>query len=80
MYRWHPRLRVLVLAGAEPPLRRVVLRLLPADFGFSRARGAFSIDHFCAIAMNPKEADDGLADEVIDGLTISRPSALRGHR
>lgn len=29
----------------------------------------FGIDHFCAIAMNPKEADDRvLADEVIDGL------------
>jgi len=30
----------------------------------------FGIDHYCAIAMNPKEADDRtLADEVIDGLT-----------
>jgi predicted metal-dependent TIM-barrel fold hydrolase len=29
----------------------------------------FGIDHFCAVAMNPKEADDRvLADEVIDGL------------
>lgn len=29
----------------------------------------FGVDHFAAIAMNPKEADDrGLADEVIDGL------------
>lgn len=29
----------------------------------------FGIDHYCAIAMNPKEADDrGLADEVIDGM------------
>jgi len=29
----------------------------------------FGIDHFAAVAMNPKEADDrGLADEVIDGL------------
>ncbi len=29
----------------------------------------FGIDHYCAIAMNPKEADDrALADEVIDGL------------
>jgi predicted metal-dependent TIM-barrel fold hydrolase len=30
----------------------------------------FGIDHYCSIAMNPKEADDRtLADEVIDGLT-----------
>ncbi len=29
----------------------------------------FGVDHFAAVAMNPKEADDrGLADEVIDGL------------
>jgi len=37
---------------------------------FETVRAArFGIDHFCAIAMNPKEADDrGLADEVIDGL------------
>ena len=29
----------------------------------------FGIDHFCAVAMNPKEAEDRvLADEVIDGL------------
>ena len=29
----------------------------------------FGIDHFCAVAMNPKEADDRvLADEVIDGI------------
>jgi predicted metal-dependent TIM-barrel fold hydrolase len=37
---------------------------------FETVRAArFGIDHFCAIAMNPKEADDrALADEVIDGL------------
>ena len=37
---------------------------------FETVRAArFGIDHFCAIAMNPKEADDRvLADEVIDGL------------
>ena len=37
---------------------------------FETIRAArFGIDHYCAIAMNPKEADDrGLADEVIDGL------------
>ncbi len=29
----------------------------------------FGIDHYCAIGMNPKEADDrALADEVIDGM------------
>ncbi|MDR2849101.1 MAG: TatD family hydrolase [Verrucomicrobiota bacterium] len=38
------------------------------DFETVRA-ARFGIDHFCAIAMNPKEADDrGLADAVIDGL------------
>ena len=39
----------------------------------------FGIDHYCAIAMNPKEADDrGLADEVIDGLEpyISHPRCV----
>jgi predicted metal-dependent TIM-barrel fold hydrolase len=37
---------------------------------FETVRAArFGIDHYCAIAMNPKEADDrALADEVIDGL------------
>lgn len=37
---------------------------------FEAVRAArFGIDHFCAVAMNPKEADDrALADEVIDGL------------
>jgi len=37
---------------------------------FETVRAArFGIDHYCAIAMNPKEADDRvLADEVIDGL------------
>ena len=37
---------------------------------FETVRAArFGIDHFSAIAMNPKEADDRvLADEVIDGL------------
>ena len=38
------------------------------DFETVRA-ARFGIDHYCAIAMNPKEADDrALADEVIDGL------------
>jgi predicted metal-dependent TIM-barrel fold hydrolase len=38
---------------------------------FETVRAArFGIDHFSAIAMNPKEADDRvLADEVIDGMT-----------
>ena len=37
---------------------------------FETVRAArFGIDHYCAIAMNPKEADDrALADEVIDGM------------
>lgn len=37
---------------------------------FETVRAArFGIDHFSAIAMNPKEADDrALADEVIDGM------------
>lgn len=37
---------------------------------FETVRAArFGIDHYCAIAMNPKEAEDrALADEVIDGL------------
>jgi predicted metal-dependent TIM-barrel fold hydrolase len=37
---------------------------------FETVRAArFGIDHFSAIAMNPKEADDRvLADEVIDGM------------
>jgi len=37
---------------------------------FETVRAArFGIDHYCAIAMNPKEADDRvLADEVIDGM------------
>lgn len=37
---------------------------------FETVRAArFGIDHYCAVAMNPKEADDrALADEVIDGL------------
>lgn len=37
---------------------------------FETVRSArFGIDHYCAVAMNPKEADDrGLADEVIDGM------------
>ena len=37
---------------------------------FETVRAArFGIDHYCAIAMNPKEADDRvLADDVIDGL------------
>ena len=38
------------------------------DFETVRA-ARFGIDHFCAIAMNPTEADDRtLADEVIDGM------------
>ncbi len=38
------------------------------DFETVRAR-RFGIDHFAAVALNPKEADDrGLADEVIDGM------------
>jgi predicted metal-dependent TIM-barrel fold hydrolase len=39
------------------------------DFETVRAR-RFGIDHFCAVALNPKEAEDRvLADEVIDGLS-----------
>ena len=43
---------------------------------FETVRAArFGIDHFCAIAMNPKEADDrGLAD----GLGPGGVSLLRG--
>jgi predicted metal-dependent TIM-barrel fold hydrolase len=38
------------------------------EFETVRAR-RFGLDHFCAIALNPKEAEDpGLADEVIAGL------------
>lgn len=38
------------------------------EFETVRAR-RFGIDHFCAVALNPKEAEDeGLANEVIDGL------------
>ena len=42
--------------------------LLILDFETVRAR-RFGIDHFAAVSLNPKEADDKvLADEVIDGL------------
>jgi len=42
--------------------------LLILDFETVRAR-RFGIDHYAAISLNPKEAEDqGLADEVIDGL------------
>lgn len=38
------------------------------DFETERSRN-FGIDHYAAISLNPKEADDiALADEVIDGL------------
>ncbi len=38
------------------------------DFETVRAR-RFGIDHYAAVSLNPKEAEDrGLADEVIDGL------------
>ena len=38
------------------------------EFETVRAR-RFGIDHFCAVSLNPKEAEDAaLADEVIDGL------------
>lgn len=38
------------------------------EFETVRAR-RFGIDHFCAISLNPKEAEDRrLADEVIDGM------------
>lgn len=41
---------------------------LVLEFETVRAR-RFGIDHFAAVALNPKEADDrGLADEVIAGL------------
>lgn len=43
--------------------------MLILDFETVRAR-RFGIDHYCAISLNPKEAEDiVLADEVIDGLT-----------
>ncbi len=43
--------------------------LLILDFETVRAR-RFGIDHFAAISLNPKEAEDRtLADEVIDGLS-----------
>jgi uncharacterized protein len=39
------------------------------EFETVRAR-RFGIDHYCAVSLNPKEAEDTvLADEVIDGLT-----------
>lgn len=39
------------------------------EFETVRAR-RFGIDHFCAVSLNPKEAEDpGLASEVIAGLT-----------
>jgi uncharacterized protein len=39
------------------------------EFETVRSR-RFGIDHFCAVALNPKEAEDrALAHEVIDGLT-----------
>lgn len=42
--------------------------LLILDFETVRAR-RFGIDHFAAVSLNPKEAEDRiLADEVIDGL------------
>jgi len=42
--------------------------LLILDFETVRAR-RFGIDHFAAVSLNPKEAEDrGLADAVIDGL------------
>ena len=38
------------------------------EFETVRAR-RFGIDHYCAVSLNPKEAEDkALADEVIDGL------------
>ena len=38
------------------------------DFETVRAR-RFGVDHFAAVSLNPKEAEDaGLADEVIDGM------------
>ncbi len=47
---------------------------------FETVRAArFGIDHYCAIAMNPKEADDrGLADEVMDGMAeyLSHPRCV----
>lgn len=43
--------------------------LLILEFETTRAR-RFGIDHYAAISLNPKEAEDrGLADDVIDGLT-----------
>lgn len=42
--------------------------LLILEFETVRAR-RFGIDHFAAVALNPKEAEDrGLADEVINGM------------
>lgn len=42
--------------------------LLILDFETVRAR-RFGIDHFAAVSLNPKEAEDqALADEVIDGM------------
>ncbi len=39
------------------------------EFETVRAR-RFGIDHFCAVSLNPKEAEDrAIANEVIDGLT-----------
>jgi predicted metal-dependent TIM-barrel fold hydrolase len=52
--------------------------LLILDFETVRAR-RFGIDHFAAISLNPKEAEDQvLADEVIDGLAeyLDHPRAV----
>jgi predicted metal-dependent TIM-barrel fold hydrolase len=48
------------------------------DFETIRSR-RFGIDHFCAVSLNPKEAEDrALADEVIAGLTpyLSHPRCV----
>jgi len=40
------------------------------EFETARAR-RFGVDHFAAVALNPKETEDtGLADEVMDGLGV----------
>jgi hypothetical protein len=48
--------------------------------GWERERAAnHGIDHYCAIAVNPKESEDAaLTDEVIDGMDeyLDRPSVI----
>ncbi len=75
---YHAMYQAGIRACVEPSFWLGTNRRYPGSFfdyfklilEFETTRAArFGIDHFCAIAMNPKEADDRvLADEVIDGM------------